>query len=149
MQHQEVEAFRISADAYCGFIDSCRSFDEEESFSKLLKILSQLYTKALDLPEVESEEECPIDVDFLLPEIEVKKHNVYREIFNPYQDETPVNGCLDDDILGIYSDIKKGLILYEEGHDIEAVWEWKFGLETHWGEHATSAIRALHSIQSL
>ena len=149
MPHQEVEAFRISADAYCDFIDSCRSFDEEESFSKLLKILSQLYTKALDLPEVESKEEYPINVDFPLPEVEVKKHNVYKEIFDPYNDKTPVNGCLDDDILDIYRDLKKGLLLYEQGHDIEAVWEWKFGLDTHWGEHATSVIRALHSIRSL
>ncbi|MDQ0427430.1 hypothetical protein QOZ98_000255 [Planomicrobium stackebrandtii] len=47
--------------------------------------------------------------------------------------------------MGIYRDIKKGLILYEQGHSMEAIWEWKFGFEVHWGEHATSAIRALHS----
>ena len=26
----------------------------------------------------------------------------------------------------------------------EALWEWSFYLAHHWGEHATSAIRALH-----
>ena len=149
MQSQEVEAFRVVAAAYCDFIDSCRIFEEEESFSKLLRIISQLYTTALDLPEVEPEEERPIEWDFPLPEVDVKHHNVYMEIFNPYHDETPVNGCLDDDIMGIYSDIKKGLLLYEQGHGTVAVWEWRFGLEVHWGEHATSAIRALHSINSL
>ena len=147
MQSQEVEAFRVVAAAYCDFIDSTRSFDEEENFSKLLRIISQLYTNALDLPEVE-EEHRP-DVEFPLPVVNVKHHNVYTEMFDPYHDETPVNGCLDDDILGIYSDLKKGLLLYEQGHGIEAVWEWKFGLEVHWGEHATSAIRALHSIKFL
>lgn len=130
MQSQEVEAFRGVAAAYCDFIDSFRIFEEEESFRKLLRILSQLYTNALDLPEVD-----------------VKHHNVYTEIFDPYHDKTPVNGCLDDDIIGIYSDLKKGLLLYEQGHGIEAVWEWRFGFEVHWGEHATSAIRALHSIK--
>ncbi|MBB5181565.1 hypothetical protein HNQ44_003030 [Planomicrobium koreense] len=147
MQSQEVEAFRVLATAYCDFIDSSRSFDEEESFKKLLRIISQLYTNALDLPEVEVEEEHLPDVDFPLPEVDIKHHNVYTEIFDPYHAETPVNGCLDDDIMGIYSDLKKGLLLYEQGHGIEAVWEWKFGLEEHWGEHATSAIRALHSIK--
>ena len=147
MQSQEVEAFRVVAAAYCDFIDSCRTFEEEESFRKLLRIISHLYTNALDLPEVELEEEHLTDVDFLLPEVDVKYHNVYTEIFDPYHDKTPVNGCLDDDIIGIYSDLKKGLLLYEQGHGIEAVWEWRFGFEVHWGEHATSAIRALHSIK--
>ena len=149
MQSQEVEAFRVVAATYCDFIDSCRVFEKEESFRKLLRIISQLYTNALDLPEVEPEEEHSIDLDFPLPKVDVKHHNVYTEIFDPYHDETPVNGCLDDDIIGIYSDLKKGLILYEQGHDTEAVWEWRFGLEVHWGEHATSAIRALHSIKYL
>ncbi|WP_181313577.1 hypothetical protein [Planomicrobium soli] len=45
-------AFRSAAAAYCDLIDSCRLFEEEESFRILLKILSHLYTKALDLPEV-------------------------------------------------------------------------------------------------
>ncbi|ANU10905.1 hypothetical protein BBH88_11580 [Planococcus antarcticus DSM 14505] len=149
MQSQEVEAFRVVATVYCDFIDSCRIFENEESFRKLLRIISQLYTNALDLPEVELEEEYLTDVDFPLPEVDVKHHNVYTEIFDPYHDETPVNGCLDDDIIDIYSDIKKGHILYEQGQDVKAVWEWRFGLEVHWGEHATSAIRALHSIKFL
>lgn len=148
MQSKEVETFIAAATAYCDFIDSCHIFEEESSFRKLLRIISQLYATALDLPEVEPEEEHSIEVDFPLPKVDFKHHNVYTEIFNPYRDETPVNGCLDDDIMGIYSDIKKGLILYDQGHSIEAVWEWRFGLEVHWGEHATSAIRALHSINS-
>ncbi|WP_106532558.1 DUF5063 domain-containing protein [Planomicrobium soli] len=76
----------------------------------------------------------------------MKHHNVYSEIFDPYHNETQVNGCLEDDIIDIYSNIKIGLLLYEQGHSSEAVWEWKFGFEVHWGEHATSAIRALHSL---
>lgn len=131
MQSQEVDAFRVVAKAYCDFIDSCRIFEKEASFRKLLRIISQLYTTALYLPEVEPEEENSIDLDFPLPKVDVKNHNVYTEIFDPYHDETPVNGCLDDDIMGIYSDIKKGLVLYEQGHRIEAVWEWRFGLEVH------------------
>ncbi|MDN7245549.1 DUF5063 domain-containing protein [Planococcus shenhongbingii] len=146
MVSKEVEEFRIAAAAYCDFIDSCSSFDDKETLIKLLSLVSRLYTEAFELPEVELEGEHTIDVDFPLPEVIFQKHNVYKEIFNPYHDTIPVNGCLDDDITDIYSDIKNGLLLYEQGHDAEAVWEWKFSFEVHWGEHATSAIRALHSI---
>jgi hypothetical protein len=27
---------------------------------------------------------------------------------------------------------------------LDIIWEWEFGFETHWGEHATNAIRALY-----
>lgn len=148
MQSKEVEVFIAAATTYCNFIDSGISFEEKESLINLLKILSYLYAKALDLPELEPKEEHSINLEFPLPEVEFKIYNVYMKIFNPYCDTTPVKGCLEDDIIDIYSEIKKGLILYEQGHELEAVWEWKFGLEMHWGEHATSAIRALQSIKS-
>ncbi|WKA60354.1 DUF5063 domain-containing protein [Planococcus shenhongbingii] len=141
-----MEKFQMAAAAYCDFIDSCSSFDDKETLIKLLSIVSRLYTEAFELPDVESEEGHSVDVDFPLPVVDFKSHNVYKEMFNPYHDTTPLNGCLDDDITGIYSDIKNGLVLYEQGNVKEAVWEWKFGFEVHWGEHATSAIRALHSI---
>ncbi|QKX52854.1 DUF5063 domain-containing protein (plasmid) [Planococcus glaciei] len=148
MRSKEVRAFVTTATTYCDFIDSHISFEEKENLSKLLKSLSQLYAKALELPEVEPKEEHSIDLKFPLPKVEFKSYNVYLEIFNPYCDTTPVKGCLEDDITDIYSEIKKGLILYEHGHELEAVWHWKFGLKMHWGEHATSAIRALQSIKS-
>lgn len=144
MHNKEVEAFLAAATAYCDFIELSRPFGEKESLSNLLRMLSRLYTNALDLPEVEPEEGQLIEVDFPLPVVHFKSQNIYTEMFDPYHDTTPVNGCLDDDITDIYRDIKKGLILYKQGHVIEAVWEWRFGLEVNWGEHATSAIRALH-----
>lgn len=147
MRSQEVEEFRVIASAYCDFIDSSRIFNDEESYRKLLRIISQLFTSALNLPEVELKEKHWVDADVQLPIVEVKHHNMYTEVFDPYHDETPVTGCLEDDIIDIYSDIKKGLILFEQGLIVNAVWEWRFGLEIHWGEHATSAIRALQSIK--
>ena len=27
---------------------------------------------------------------------------------------------------------------------VDALWEWGFNFQAHWGEHASSAIRALH-----
>ena len=44
-----------------------------------------------------------------------------------------------------HRDVVGGLRLFREGHRSEAVWAWSFGFQTHWGEHATGAIRALHA----
>lgn len=72
--------------------------------------------------------------------------NYYSELFNPtiVPAEEPVTGDLADDIADIYEDIKRGLSLLDAGHMEQAVWEWVFQMQTHWGEHATSAIRVLH-----
>ena len=70
----------------------------------------------------------------------------YGEIFDPLPvpPEEPVVGDLADDIEDIYHDVVRGLQAYEQGQHALAVWEWRFHLRVHWGEHATSAIRALH-----
>ena len=71
--------------------------------------------------------------------------SVYWEIFNPLGDqpEDPVAGCLADDIGDIYNDVVAGLLLFQGGRYLEAHWQWVASLH-HWGEHATSATRALH-----
>jgi hypothetical protein len=70
----------------------------------------------------------------------------YSEVFNPLPvpGEEPIVGDLADDIADIYKDIRRGLDLLDAGYMEHAVWEWIFHLQHHWGEHATSAIRALH-----
>ncbi len=70
----------------------------------------------------------------------------YSEVFDPVPvppDESVI-GDLGDDIADIYCDVATGLRLYDAGRQAEAIWEWSFGLQNHWGAHATSAIRALH-----
>ncbi len=58
--------------------------------------------------------------------------------------EEPVVGNLADDLSDIFNDVDRGLLAFEAGRREEAVWEWGFYLAHHWGDHATSAIRALH-----
>src|SRR5688500_10241095 len=70
----------------------------------------------------------------------------YAEVFNPLPvpPEQPIVGDLADDIADIFGDVDRGLWFFEAGRPAEAVWEWGFHFVHHWGEHATSAIRALH-----
>jgi hypothetical protein len=71
----------------------------------------------------------------------------YAEIFNnlviPAEDS--VVGDLVDDLGDIYSDVSPGLDLFDSGRIKEAENHWRFWFAHHWGEHATSALRALWS----
>lgn len=53
-------------------------------------------------------------------------------------------GDLADDVADIFRDVMRGLQLYTLNYRAAAGWEWVMSLQSHWGEHATSAIRALH-----
>jgi uncharacterized protein DUF5063 len=53
---------------------------------------------------------------------------------------------LADDLADIWLDLKRGLLALEGGAPASDVtWEWRFGFYTHWGRHATEALRAVHA----
>jgi hypothetical protein len=56
----------------------------------------------------------------------------------------PQGQHLADAIADIFHDVDCGLRFFDAGQRTEAIWQWGFQFATHWGEHATSAIRALH-----
>ena len=52
---------------------------------------------------------------------------------------------LSDDLLDVYFDLRRGLELWDqEVPKAAAIWEWRFAFDTHWGDHAIDALRALH-----
>ena len=107
--------------------------------------LLDLYSKALYLPEIEPKDTEALDFDIPVPKIDFGQYDHYWEIFNPYHLDEPLEASLSDDIIDIYRDIKRGLLLYEKNKDIEAIWQWRFNFDIHWGNHVVDAIRALHS----
>ena len=76
--------------------------------------------------------------------------NHYREVFDPYEPatEVEVTGSLADDLADIHRDLRAGLRKWMRGESGEALWEWRFHFEGHWGEHLTRALRALHVLSS-
>ncbi|MDP4156530.1 MAG: DUF5063 domain-containing protein [Bacillota bacterium] len=146
MQSKAADDFFHSAVTFCSIIENFNSNQEENKLKNLLVSLLDLYSKALHLPDVEPENDEFIEVKLSLPQINFRQCDNYWEVFNPYEFEEPLVASLSDDILGIYGDVKKGIVLYEQNQEIEAIWQWKFGLEIHWGSHAVDAVRALHSV---
>ena len=57
------------------------------------------------------------------------------------------HGFLIDDIQDIYIDIKESLELLKKNENAptqQALWDIKFSLRSHWGEHCVSALHFLH-----
>jgi hypothetical protein len=71
----------------------------------------------------------------------------YAEVFDAYElplPSEPVIGSLADDLTDIYDELSDGLRSWTAGDARAALWRWRFGFTVHWGEHLTSALRALH-----
>ncbi|HEV7913141.1 MAG TPA: DUF5063 domain-containing protein [Albitalea sp.] len=120
-----------------------------------LRRVARLYTGALELPQPWSEsvsvreEELPLFLEARLNQVRLRAAAIplqhYSEIYSPLvPPDPPVVGDLADDLLAIYSDVALGLHLQERGRIDDALWQWGFGFQMRWGQHASSAIRALH-----
>jgi hypothetical protein len=51
---------------------------------------------------------------------------------------------LDNDLGDIYQDLMDGILLCEERRPVDALWEWHFSYQTHWGAHLVQAQAAIH-----
>ena len=145
MKNKDVDNFFLSALNYCNVVEDLNSNKGKNNLNNLLVSLLDLYSKALYLPDVEPENDEVSDIKLSVPQILFDEYDHYRKVFNPYHLDEPVGASLSDDILEIYKDVKNGIILYEKNKYSEAIWEWKFNFEIHWGSHAVDAIRVLHS----
>ncbi|WP_121614267.1 DUF5063 domain-containing protein [Mesobacillus foraminis] len=145
MKNQEVDEFFLSALIYCNIVEDLKSNKGNNKIKNLLVSLLDMYSKALCLPNIEPEDDEDSDIDLSVPRIIFNEYDHYWKVFNPYDLDGPVGASLSDDILNIYKDVKRGIFLYEKDRYAEAIWEWKFNFEIHWGHHAVDAIRALHS----
>jgi len=137
------------------FCTWCRSEPEPkmEEARKALSLLVQLYSQALEL---DAPKEFDSDISSDRVDVQEWKEvyarasalplNYYSSYFDPscLPQEEHQAGNLADDIADIYRDVSAGLALFDAGHVNEAQWEFRFSFLTHWGRHASGAIRALH-----
>ncbi|MEK3808143.1 DUF5063 domain-containing protein [Bacillus sp. FSL H8-0547] len=141
---KEAEAFVKMASEFCHLIENFTLSSESDKVMNLLRTISSLYAAALTLPESDLAEEKITVLDFALPDINLGDIADYWALFDPYTDEEPVACSLNDDLQDIYRDVKEGLMMYQKDKRLEAAWHWKFTFESHWGQHALQAMRALH-----
>ncbi len=151
-----IDRFAMQAELFIEWVERGTDTGGEAARNALIQ-LGRLYFAALELPAPEEEDDDDNGREVRLAHEEWKSIfdqvgsrlpiGYYGEVFNPLSvpAEEPVIGDLADDIADVYRDVVEGLRRYHEGRRARAVWLWTFHLQVHWGEHATGAIRALHS----
>lgn len=153
IRHAIADRFSDEARRFVEWADGTSS-SQTMSASVALRRVVALYAVALELPQPWSEKvslgeaPCP-DMSRRLATVRQRASALalqhYSEIFSPHvPHDEPVVGDLSDDLHDIYIDVAKGLRLHEMGHIDDALWQWGFNFQIHWGKHASSAIRALH-----
>jgi hypothetical protein len=128
---------------------------EADAVSQCLIRLLDLYRAGIDLPREWSDElDDRAEIELVSDAEWRRAHEAsqrlpldyYSEVFDPTKtpSEDPVIGSVSDDLADVYRDVVAGLRAYERGDRAGAIWEWSFGLHSHWGAHVTGAVRALH-----
>jgi hypothetical protein len=144
-----VDAFAEIVQRYCTWAEGPFGNPCEE-MRAARKLLAEIHLAVLDLPDLGPGEatEDAISADAcrtVCGRFQKLPINGYWDVFNPLEEEAPVFNTLCDDLSDIYRDLKEGLELYNRGQLVEAVWEWRFHFEIHWGRHLTGAQRAIQA----
>jgi hypothetical protein len=142
---------------YCNLIEDRENKTGIKLLQEAFIILPQLIYSGMKLPDIQRVTDyCPDGISYeeydLIYESlmrKIKKWDNYLKMFDPYnrREKTPGHGSLSDDLADIYRDLQSGLYEWDKvtaPQKLDIIWEWEFGFETHWGEHATNAIRALY-----
>ena len=148
-----VQAFSVEARIFCSWAVNIE--EGEPGAASALRRIVALYDAALRLPKPRTGSTTDSPTLVGGEEREVVRIacarlplQYYSELFDPLPvpaTEEAVIGDLADDIADIFSDVLKGLRYFDEGRMPDAAWEWAFGFQTHWGRHASGAIRTLHA----
>jgi hypothetical protein len=151
---QQIEDFARETRVFCRWATG--EDGTKTSAKAALRRIASLYNAALYLPPTSMIEtsgdtpnvEIPSDaLGAVLSRAAELPVDIYWEVFDPLTQlpEEPVAGSIVDDLGDIYRDVAVGLMLFEAGDSGEALWQWAFHFEIHWGKHATEAMRALHA----
>ena len=143
-----VKEFYELADTYCHFVSAKEMTIDD--VSALMELLMKLYLSAVCLPESEPEtidSSAPDVTDEIQVTFQKQIPTLYWEIFDPFVQEDAVCASLAEDLSEIAADMRNGMREFEAGRTVNAIFEWKLGLNGHWGNHAVDALRALHAIR--
>ena len=146
---------REAAAAYCAVVEGAEGLGRDRFVRDAASTLAMVVALAYRIPPI------PVTSDDDESEPDGIPHEVWRSVMKSVQtvldewddywttmsihEETPVNLSLADALADIWRDLRAGLDALGSGAPAEdALWEWRFGLRTHWGNHAVEALRALH-----
>ncbi len=123
---------------------------------QLGRLIPELIFRASQLPDVDAEDDGLLQRVRELEESQRRYESLktllgdldlYWEVFDPTVQSEPIHGTVADDLAGIYTDLQAGLadVALNGGVTSEAVWDWRFTYESHWGHHAIDCLRTIHT----
>ena len=142
---------------YVNLIETLSNIRAHDFLMRCAILLPQIYAVAHQLPKSLLLDESSNKID-LASEVNVVwraisqllgEHNSYFEVFDPLNDEEAIPQTISDDLAGIYNDLKTGLIEFDLNTDVSrdnALWEWRFGLENHFGDHLVDVLRPIQRL---
>jgi hypothetical protein len=154
----EIGQFADAAERYCKLIEEAQRYEKAAFLREAQPLLFDLCLRATALPDIDPVSESVLERAlsdanwrqvFNSLRTLFDSRDPYRIIFDPIDpdDVEPVYGSLSDDLSDIYRDLKDGLINRNSPEKLaDVIWEWKFSFQTHWGQHATNALRVIHSL---
>ncbi len=152
--------FADDARAYCDFIDHLSDGKPPTLYSQLLTLLSNLAASGLAIPFDMPDRDVTDDLDLTSDELTAISCAITEAVFAEtsalaeryVEEDTELTRAVMfwDDLSSVYSDIKHGLRLFDAGTpdcQSEAIWQWRFGYENHWGTHLMRALATVHEIR--
>ena len=164
--HPSLDEFATIAGVFCETVENVAAEAPEAQLDLIHQLLPRAYAGALRLPDtsvlfddtedsVEHEAEAEQSITTPPPGLVqlaefMGMRRFYREVSDPYAEpaEGEVTGDIIDDLGDIYRDLQRGLVHWRNGNSGDALWAWRFNFEVHWGEHATSALRAVFALSA-
>ncbi|WP_061270465.1 DUF5063 domain-containing protein [Leptospira interrogans] len=151
----EIKSFVEAVRQYCKMIESIDNQKELCTFLRQVAAsIAHLYTCTFDLPEISLQYKF---TEVISKSGEYEKslssllgsYNFYNISLAPLDLTQPelAIGALSDDLGELYSDLKSALDCFDRrelSYVEHSLWSWKFGFETHWGEHLTNALQHIH-----
>jgi hypothetical protein len=152
------DEFREAGRRFIGVVDSREESSREQFLERVEKCLAKLHVYAIQLPNVEPATANGTTFSFptdawwdLFNQLREKLGDcdIYWCMFNSTKYDEPVCGSLADDIADIYRDLTKSLdYANQNAPDADVIWEMRYSFTSHWGEHVTSALKAIFDLRS-
>lgn len=145
------DQFRRHAQRFVSLVERGEALPTRSYLIEVATALAELCGTALTLPPVEAKTQTTPDIELTAPpalkSLKSRLGDVDRhwDVFDPTKKDEPTEGSLAEDIANIYGDLKFGLLLTAHGastSEVLAHWRERFG--SHWGMHATGAMRAIY-----
>jgi hypothetical protein len=150
METSEIRTFVNAVSEFINLIEGIEKISAYELLFQSATILSNVYSLGMLLPDVDPSTDEPERyrgtpmMDPILKKI--GRYDSYSEIFDPVHEDEIVVGSLSDDLADIFADLKGPMISYESGEKADAIWQWKFNIKTHCGDHLVDSLRVMHRL---